>query len=197
GTWSGAIECLKSQWVPLWVQQKDYNNSGNFGLFEKGAVWLPNDLSSFEDLLYNTSPQSPEPDFYSLFVKRLLPLIKKTPLEYDEIVNCIEAHYQQIKVWLKRSVEDGFFSRKIRPLRYELQPVSLFHTPTDFELGNRNLNLDMYILFLCKLEQFTRDQPQQKDDIINQLELLSPQITGWLKRGVEEGHIDKKIKPVR
>ena len=195
GTWSGAIECLKSQWVPLWVQQKEYKETGNFGLIEKGAVWLPNDLSSLKYLIKDTSPQVP--DFYSLFVKRLLSRIKKKPLQIKNIEDYFEVNPQQIKVWLKRGVEDRFIKRRINPLRYELQPASLFNNPTENDLGNCDLNLDMFTLFLHKLDRITREQPQQKDEIINQLALLSPQVTAWLKRGVEEGHIEKKLGPLR
>lgn len=50
GTWAGAIEGLKSNWVPIWVQKKNCENDGNTGLFNKGASWLPYDLSSLKSL---------------------------------------------------------------------------------------------------------------------------------------------------
>lgn len=40
GTWSGAVEDLKQNWVPLWVRQGDI--PGNRALVDRGANWLPN-----------------------------------------------------------------------------------------------------------------------------------------------------------
>ena len=41
GTWHGAVENLKAAWVPLWVKPNDSEASGNSGLVERGARWLP------------------------------------------------------------------------------------------------------------------------------------------------------------
>lgn len=196
GTWSGAIGCLKSQWVPLWAQKKEFNNEGNIGLFEKGAVWLPNNLSALRDLIYSTSPQLPLPSFYNLFVKQLRSHLKNKTIELAEIENCFEAHPQQIKEWLKRGVKDGYFYRKINPIRFGLQPVSLLQSRTELENGNCNFDIDLYTLFLRNLEQITQ-QPLTSKEIIKQHELLPKQVRDWLKRGVEEGHIEKTLKPPR
>jgi predicted Rossmann fold nucleotide-binding protein DprA/Smf involved in DNA uptake len=41
GTWSGAVENLKRDWVPLWVLNNPDPNSGNSALVKQGAKWLP------------------------------------------------------------------------------------------------------------------------------------------------------------
>ena len=50
GTWNGAIEDLKSEWVPLWVQPKDDPASGNATLVQKGARWFPRDVPALSTL---------------------------------------------------------------------------------------------------------------------------------------------------
>lgn len=45
GTWNGAIENLKNQWVPLWVKETLDSKSGNSLLIQKGAFPLSEDLS--------------------------------------------------------------------------------------------------------------------------------------------------------
>jgi predicted Rossmann fold nucleotide-binding protein DprA/Smf involved in DNA uptake len=45
GTWSGAIENLRSHWAPLWVRSHPDAGSGNADLVRRGAKWLPNDRS--------------------------------------------------------------------------------------------------------------------------------------------------------
>ena len=41
GTWNGATENLKRNWVPLWVLNHPDNSSGNAALVDLGAGWLP------------------------------------------------------------------------------------------------------------------------------------------------------------
>lgn len=44
GTWTGAIENLKKQWVPLWVKQTDDVKAGNALIVQEGAHWLSDDI---------------------------------------------------------------------------------------------------------------------------------------------------------
>ena len=41
GTWTGAIENLKNEWVPLWVKPPDHPMPGNSRIVEHGGRWLP------------------------------------------------------------------------------------------------------------------------------------------------------------
>ncbi len=50
GTWSGATENLRNDWVPLWVKPDTAGNSGNSRLVELGARWLPDSLAKLSDL---------------------------------------------------------------------------------------------------------------------------------------------------
>ena len=51
GTWSGAVENLKTACVPLWVKRTANARSGNAELVRKGAHWIPDDLKSISCLL--------------------------------------------------------------------------------------------------------------------------------------------------
>ena len=46
GTWNGALENLKKQWVPLWVKRTDDSQSGNCELVNRGGRWLPDNILS-------------------------------------------------------------------------------------------------------------------------------------------------------
>jgi predicted Rossmann fold nucleotide-binding protein DprA/Smf involved in DNA uptake len=48
GTWSGAVECLKNNWVPLWVKRTTDNEAGNRGIVAKGARWFDEDPSNVQ-----------------------------------------------------------------------------------------------------------------------------------------------------
>ena len=39
GTWSGALENLKKNWVPLWVRKSNTPSSGNEQIVQKGGNW--------------------------------------------------------------------------------------------------------------------------------------------------------------
>ena len=50
GTWSGAVQNLNANWVPLWVQRKLDGKSGNPLLVKKGAKFMPKDFASLSKL---------------------------------------------------------------------------------------------------------------------------------------------------
>ena len=39
GTWTGALENLKKEWVPLWVKPTTDSKAGNEGIVRQGASW--------------------------------------------------------------------------------------------------------------------------------------------------------------
>ena len=52
GTWSGAHENLKGQWVPLWVKETEDKTAGNKDIVDSGGIWVTNriddvDIASF------------------------------------------------------------------------------------------------------------------------------------------------------
>lgn len=58
GTWNGAVEDLKAGWVPLWVKRTASTESGNATLVQRGAHWIPDDLTSLESLMRGPTPAS-------------------------------------------------------------------------------------------------------------------------------------------
>jgi len=62
GTWSGATENLKRNWVPLWVLNHPGNSSGNAALVHLGAGWLPDDRFMAGSLFDGTVATVPTKD---------------------------------------------------------------------------------------------------------------------------------------
>jgi hypothetical protein len=54
-----------------------------------------------------------------------------------------------------------------------------------------------YALFLRRLQGLTVKAPITLDDMLNQLDVCKTQLSDWLKRAQEEGHVKKLSKPVR
>lgn len=50
GTWSGAIEAIRNNWVPIWIKTTAEPGSGNPQLVDQGAHWLPESLGSIASL---------------------------------------------------------------------------------------------------------------------------------------------------
>ena len=144
GTWNGAIEDLKADWVPLWVKRTHSEKSGNPRLVQRGARWFPNDLPALEHLLNSSSaetcesakvdrpllatsddpvsgnvPEQREEDFYKLFQNRVLTITENGPLKPDEIAFCLKLQSSQVKTWLKQGVDDGKITKLTRPVRYQ------------------------------------------------------------------------------
>ena len=50
GTWTGATECLKAKWVPVWVRDRDGMSPGNAELLKRGARRLSRHVQSIAEL---------------------------------------------------------------------------------------------------------------------------------------------------
>jgi predicted Rossmann fold nucleotide-binding protein DprA/Smf involved in DNA uptake len=75
GTWNGALENLKNNWVPLWVKKTDDVNSGNALIIKKGGLCLSENLSQLNvDDLFNminvSDTESHTEDIFSQSVVR-------------------------------------------------------------------------------------------------------------------------------
>lgn len=144
GTWNGAVEDLKADWVPLWVKRTHSEKSGNPHLVRRGARWIPDELPALEHLLNSSSaetceatkvehpslatsdnpiagntPEQGEVDFYRLFQNRVLAITAKGPLKPDEIALCLKLQSSQVNTWLKQGVDDGKITKLTRPVRYQ------------------------------------------------------------------------------
>lgn len=140
GTWSGATENLKNNWVPLWVKKTDDADSGNSDLVNLGGRWLPANVQDLDpDFLFGDSdemvPEEPQVDggeetpqeahlsgmsVYEFFLIKLMDRLKVTPLTRKEIQDLFNLTPGQLDAWLKRALDDKKISKKSRPVRYEI-----------------------------------------------------------------------------
>jgi predicted Rossmann fold nucleotide-binding protein DprA/Smf involved in DNA uptake len=60
GTWTGAKENLKKDWVPLWVKETQDEEAGNKAIVANGAAWVSSDVNtiSIEGLMNGTPTES-------------------------------------------------------------------------------------------------------------------------------------------
>jgi len=175
GTWNGALENLKGGWVPLWVKHNTNTKSGNSKLVQRGARWLPDNLTSLATLLNGSSPTTAEearPD---------LPLLahgaeRPTALEPEQDATEIPLPEGEAPEALPQAASTA-----------EHAAVASAH----------QVDQDFYSLFLVRMLDITAAKPMKADDIALRLDLKKSQTNAWLKRGVSDGKIKKVTKPVR
>lgn len=176
GTWNGAIEELKSDWVPLWVKPKDSPQSGNAALVQKGARWFPKDMSALSSLLAIFSRGDAAAEQTGL------------PLLQSETVNTpAETSTTPTKTTSAERL-DG--AADALPSGNPIAKGDAADSPSVPAI-------DFYSLFIVRLLELTDDDPMKVEDIARRLKLEKTQVNAWLKRGIADGQIKKLNKPVR
>lgn len=135
GTWAGAIENLKANWVPLHV--RDDGSPGNRQLIAEGGRPLaesPADLdlesltAARQDSLLEPSvtplPPRPSPaDLPASAFEAVWPLMATTldqPRKEKEVADLLELQPSQVRAWLAQAIEEGLVEIIKRPKRYAL-----------------------------------------------------------------------------
>lgn len=176
GTWNGAIEDLKSEWVPLWVQPKDDPASGNATLVQKGARWFPRDVPALSTLWEMVAGGDAAPEEAGF------------PLLQSETVN---APAETATTPTKATSAESEGGAADAPLSGN--PIA----KADADYSSSEPASDFYSLFLLRLRELTDGDPMNVEDIAARLELEKAQVNAWLKRGTTDGQIKKLSKPVR
>lgn len=140
GTWAGAIEDLKANWVPLHV--RDDESPGNRLLISEGGQPLSQSLDELElgsltearqdSLLVSTEPPaSPPPPIPPHLpanaFEAVWPLLAKVldqPRKEKEVAELLELKQSQAHAWLTRAVERGSVEVSKRPKLYFLAGMS-------------------------------------------------------------------------
>ncbi len=148
GTWNGAMENLKKQWVSLWVKRTNEKRAGNAAIVRAGATWVPENIGDIDlKALFSTcrgekSPQEMPPtkteqsmqvvkedaekyssvkdiEFYDLFLSKAQLLCKDVPKTPDELAEALQIHKTQLNIWLKQAIADQKLKKLYKPVRYE------------------------------------------------------------------------------
>jgi predicted Rossmann fold nucleotide-binding protein DprA/Smf involved in DNA uptake len=135
GTWAGAIENLKANWVPLHV--RDDGSSGNRLLISEGgrslARWVdgleiePLTAAAQDSLLASstetTSPAVLLADLPATAFEAIWPLMTVAldrPRKEKEVAELLELQPSQARAWLAQAVEEGLVEVLKQPKRYSL-----------------------------------------------------------------------------
>lgn len=168
GTWNGAIENLKKNWVPVWVKRTEDSAAGNADIVEHGAHWAPEEISS-KSILGLVESTATGQD--ALVNDDLLRNAVHEPTGADSLIGCTEVPIKE-----DQSPESG------RRTELALEP---------------NPALSLYEVFLIKLEAECAGQAVSPDELVERLELQKTQLNTWLKQAVADKKVKKLSRPVR
>jgi len=167
GTWAGALEDLKSAWVPLWALKSEMPGSGNAELVKRGAKWLPDETKSLTNL----------------FVKQETPI--EMPAQELPLLAPVADNQAD------HPAEDAA-PHPPKPKRAKKPKDASAKAPAE-----QAEVVDPYPAFVERLAELLSSGPMKPSDISAELEGKKTQVNGWLKRAVEDGRIEKLERPVQ
>ena len=155
GTWNGAMENIKKNWVPIWVRKSDAPSLGNEQIVQKGGNWVssnPEDIN-FQKLfdlnieknreidIKETSVYSSETKItsevsenmcdkihsYEDFIKEIKPVLENKEIKTKDLYELLGIEKKIFNKWIKIGVENDKIIKLTRPVRYIWsKQVSLF-----------------------------------------------------------------------
>lgn len=199
GTWEGAIEDLKQQWVPLYVRTPG-NGAGNAALVEKGGIAFPVSMDSTEklsDFFERTKPVE------SAIVKQAAPLQQALLADGDgDVAGPLPELPTDSSLNVAGDVDqDATSAVSVTPELAKEPEIQLIAAselqPTYAAEQVAVVAMDMYLDFVAKLSHGLANGPLAEDELATLLCIEKSQAKAWLKRAFDEGAIDKLKKPVR
>lgn len=169
GTWAGAIENLKYNWVPVLVRNMGNVPKGNLEIIKKGGIASGDnfEVNFLKD--YITTEPSENREYYQ-----------------DDLLSLIANKSEEIKI------EDSKKENDVLESKENIKVDEKINTSIESEQEDYDVyKLVKPLLFNILKEEKSIDQLSEK------LNVNKKQVGEWIKRGIEEEVIKKKNKPVR
>ena len=183
GTWTGATECLKNNWVPVVVREDANSPRGNKELIKLGGIKF--DVNNF-DLPFDKYKIENTNNEIPYYEGDLLSMVDNTKLD----------NYNKIELKDNHRVIDVNFEKD------EKQDVEIVCNPDDenkelVKTQNRDENdFDVYNLILDKMKEALENE-LSLDEFRSKFHVNKTQASEWLNRAIDDGVIKKLHKPVR
>jgi len=193
GTWTGVLENLKKNWVPMWVKQTKDKASGNAQLVKKGAGWISDDLSKVDfEAIFKMQPKVSVDDNTDLFT-----------MATDKNDNVKAKQQDEIPPIKPEEKAEALLKPKAEPVKEEniteKEPLKISENPEKEEVKSDKIDvgsMSFYQFFLAKIESLCADTTQTADTLQKATDLNKTQLNTWLKQAVEDGKLIKNNKPV-
>ena len=168
GTWNGATENLKSDWVPLWVAPTEDSRSGNPELVRLGAKWLPNGTTSVDELIRGASAKPPGDAAVAMTPGKTSDDKRRPPKRAEGNSNAASLAVELPSERLSSPLPHGHCSSSV-----------------------------LYELFLKEFGKISVGQPLSGRETAEMLGLTLKQAQKWLECGGMDGRIKRYNRPVR
>ncbi len=171
GTWSGAMENLKNQWVPLWVKRSAGKSTGNSAIAKAGATWVSANIG--------------EIDFEALCSGKMSEKVSSIDLFNPTVDEMEDKEDTCVASALLESKADSV-------MEHDLNAECVAASPPVPDKG-----IEFYELFLIKIKTICSDSPKTPAELTDALELNKSQLNTWLKKAIADEKLEKLTKPVR
>jgi len=203
GTWEGALQNIKKDWVPTWVKQTQDLQAGNAAIVDAGAKWCTDSIT--------------ELDITSLFVSR--PAVEQigsfSQPQADLFSQPVELPEENIEVTSRiieaKQSEDSTFEepsslptepKNIEPEAVEetLEPAVKSSLPEDIVSVEEQVSViskDCFFKLFLQYLQTASIEPVSEVELVEMTALHKSQVKAWLVVAVEQELIIKLARPVR
>ncbi|QNU65458.1 DNA-protecting protein DprA [Ruminiclostridium herbifermentans] len=196
GTWAGAIENIKNNWVKTFIwDNKTYD--GNKKLIEKGGIPLTDIAKdNLSDLISEKISLNNQMDLFGIYEKDLA--IRECSEAYikevlEEITDTVKDKNTDTSAICKKDTElviDEFYdinSKKNASRISGIDKEKILETQTSYDL------FDIVIPSIIKLLK----QPMTLEEIALKLNINKKQASTWIERAMSLSMVSKLNKPVR
>ena len=178
GTWSGAMENINKNWVPLWVRRTAEKGSGNEKIFQAGARWAPENVEEID---------------INELIETKVEIESSEKGLFSEAVSIVKEGGGKYKATRPR-VNTGIPKQALTTTKSEQKKQEFVQ---DTETANPPKDTDeFYELFLSKVQVLCKDNPKSTEELASVFSLQSTQLKMWLKKATDEGKLKKRIRPV-
>lgn len=169
GTWNGALENLKKNWVPVWVKPTEDVEAGNEAIVKQGGQWCESMIERLNVSSLFVCPQNEE-------IKANTSVLddKEDQVENDSKGN--DAKHQIVA---------------------EKSPAIHVKAKASNDTEHAESQLGFYQLFLQEVKRVCLGDAKSIDEISECMKLHKLQVRNWLEQAQNEGVIKKLEKPVR
>ena len=178
GTWNGAVENLRANWIPLWVKRSGDASSGCGALVDLGAGWLPDSGIHVKELVAVATPNT--------LGNRDLFATTPDDVKSAHVVReptCAMGETDQNESTAKTESDDE--------LTISSAKVSAA------QAASRKCDRSLYDHFLESMSKVAGREALTIEFLCEQLDLHKSQVASWLKRATSEGVVVKLKRPVR
>ncbi|MCY3554521.1 MAG: DNA-processing protein DprA [Gemmatimonadetes bacterium] len=179
GTWTGAMENHRKKWVPTWVKRTADRKAGNEDIVNRGGgQWAPYKIADVVQqvrLSVDTSNQT-----YSEAESKLV---------IGEGKNLYSGIHADLTLGLETDIQKGGDASD--------DEVAGEYPDSNAELHMIDKNLGFYEVFISKVRILCENDPKNRTQLADILQLKKTQLDEWLNQAVLEGKLEKLSKPVR